>query len=311
MRVKEVYAALSISFLMFANVWTTPAQAQSPQPWPIQLRSHLQRLATVGWRLRIAAAEACTTYAGQTGIAIDHISAYRQRDRAWVKNLIGLSETPQIAAVAPDSPAARAGLLPGDELLSIDGTDWRRYLDRASDREPLSDVLERSLEGTADTEPLTLLIGRGGRSTPITVSPQRLCAARFVLKTGEGLIAYSDDDSIAVSSALVQFTMNDDELALVAGHELGHIIARDTSVRGLGNRRKAEDRADRIGVHLAYCAGYDAEKGLAFHRRYHSRDRLWFLRDPSHRSTPGRIKRMIAYLTSLSPADCPIPAVSR
>ena len=62
---------------------------------------------------------------------------------------------PRIVAVAPGSPAARAGLAPGDEVVAFDG------------RAP-SDVLEwRLLVDDADPE---LEVRRGGLDTTITVA---------------------------------------------------------------------------------------------------------------------------------------------
>src|SRR3954447_18031446 len=58
-------------------------------------------------------------------------------------------EMPRIVAVAPGSPAARAGLLPGDEVVAIDGRsprdvlEWRLLVD---DADPALEVRRGGLD---------------------------------------------------------------------------------------------------------------------------------------------------------------------
>ena len=92
------------------------------------------------------------------------------------------------------------------------------------------------------------------------------------------------------------FAASDDELALVAGHELGHIIHRDGKATSLADRRNMEDRADEAGAHLAKCAGYDVTAALGFWDRYANRRKLSFLYGPSHRSPRDRAARMAAFI---------------
>ena len=92
------------------------------------------------------------------------------------------------------------------------------------------------------------------------------------------------------------FAASDDELALVAGHELGHIIHRDGKATSLADRRNMEDRADEAGAHLAKCAGYDVTAALGFWDRYANRRKLSFLDGPSHRSPRDRAARMAAFI---------------
>jgi serine protease Do len=63
-----------------------------------------------------------------------------------------------IAAVQPGSPAARAGLQPGDVLLSVNRSAVRTAADAV-----------RALRGTASGAPALLLVWRGGQEQFVTM----------------------------------------------------------------------------------------------------------------------------------------------
>lgn len=265
------------------------AEAQGVPAWPAALRAQLVRMTDVGYRLSTTAATLCTEKSGQTGLLIDHIAAYGTSDQAAVRTALGLTDRPQVAAVAPGSPAAKAGVLPGDDILAIDGRDTATILAQSAAPQLIADEIEEQLASAAPGQPLHLDLRRAGRSLSAELLPAEGCAARFIVKTGKGIEAFSDAQNVGLGIKLVAFTGSDDELALVAGHELAHIIYHDATTKsGLGQRAK-EDRADVLGASLARCAGYDVERGLAFWPRYKKQDWLRFFRDPSHRSPDARV----------------------
>lgn len=69
---------------------------------------------------------------------------------------------PYIGGVAPDSPAAAAGLQAGDRLVAVNGQTVRRF-------EELYDIVPVS-----GGDPLTISVDRDGASVTVTVSPQRV-----------------------------------------------------------------------------------------------------------------------------------------
>ncbi len=112
---------------------------------------------------------------------------------------------------------------------------------------------------------------------------------------------------IYVNSGLLDITNNDDELACVIGHEIGHVAARhiakklqvqlgydilmsialrNTSVRQmqqaidisfnlaeLGYSREDELLADRLGAKYAYKAGYDPRAMITFLKKLKEKDK--------------------------------------
>lgn len=260
----------------------------------------MARLADVGYRIGRVAGPLCPAQVGGTGIVLDDLEAYPQGDRAAIGQLLSLREgVVQIAAVAAGSPAARAGVRAGDALLAIDGkaVEGQVQAALAQGKVPpglVADWLEQSLAAHAPGQPITVQLGREGGGLAVTLVPEAVCSARYLIKAGEGISAFSDSRNVAVSSGLIGFTRNDDELALVVGHEVGHVIARDGKARSLGERRAMEDRADILGTRLAICAGYDLEAGVRYWLRRDAKDWLRWARDPTHRSRKKRAARMRA-----------------
>lgn len=277
---------------------SVPAQAAPTAPsniaWPKAIRGTMQRLGTVEWRLRAAAVDLCPSRSSGIGIILDDADAYPARDRPLLRRSLGLGSLPQVAGVAPDSPAQKAGLHEGDELVAIGPVTTAAIRAGASPRQLMTDRLEERLAGLSPGEEIVLTVHRADRSMQIAVTPARVCAARFILKSDAAMDAYSDENNLAVTAGMVAFTRTDDELALITAHELGHIVARDGKAPSLSARRAMEDRADLLGVALAACAGYDVPSAFAFWERFDKRDWRRWLRDPSHRSVPARLARMKA-----------------
>ncbi len=254
----------------------------------------MERLAEVGFRLQRAAAPLCREQASGTGIVLDFIGAYQEKDRPAVSALLGMSQLPQIAAVVEGSPGEKAGLMPGDDVVAVNGKPVLELLAEQKDAALFADFLAGYLADQARDTPIMLQISRDGRRSMVAVVTVPVCRANVVIKTDSGVSAYTDGKGVAVSSGLIEFTRNDDELALVVGHELGHLVVEDGDARSLSERRWMEDRADILGVRLSHCAGYDLEQGLQYWLRRDAGDWLRWFRDPTHRSRKSRVRRMRA-----------------
>ncbi|MFD2134596.1 PDZ domain-containing protein [Novosphingobium resinovorum] len=244
-----------LSLVLGSEALSSPAVAAAPdEPWPVTLRQQMARVTSIGYRLNRAAVGICEKQASTIGVAIDDLGAYEQSDRSAISQLLGMGEDPQIAVVVKGGPADIAGVHAGDALVSIDGRAVRDIIASSSDKALIADELEQRLAQFPATAPLTLGLRRDGKDVQAQVRPERTCAARFVIKTGQGITAFSDGNNVAISSRLIDFTINDDELALVAGHELGHVAYQDGTAPNIAERRRMEDRADAVGLQLATCA---------------------------------------------------------
>lgn len=83
----------------------------------------------------------------------------------------------------------------------------------------------------------------------------------------DGVNAYVGEDRIHVCLGMLRFVKSDDELAVVLGHEIGHLpTAADQGLRG-GARGEREREADIRGLFYAHRAGYDIRIGAKVFER--------------------------------------------
>ncbi len=139
------------------------------------------------------------------------------------------------------------------------------------------------------------------------------------LKETGKINAYAKFSGIQFTSGMVHFVENDDELAVIMGHELAHLTAKhlpkNISMAALCGMlggltgpfaplttqalyapymRENEREADYIGLIYAYNADYNIEKGVTLWKRFaleipRSRSKS-YLR--SHPASPERILRV-------------------
>lgn len=214
-----------------------------------------------------------------------------------------MSDFPQVAAVAPGSPADKAGIRPGDELLALDGAGTDALYRRMDDPRLLADEIVEQIASRPTGPPVTLRLRRGMAVTRMHVRPVSICSARAILMTDRSVDAYSDERNMAITTAMAEFAIGDDELALILGHELAHVIFRDRKDAPLARRRAMEDRADLFGAALAHCAGYNVVRAADFWPRYGKRDGTGWSLLPTHRSPGERARRILATVNSLA---CPV-----
>ena len=90
------------------------------------------------------------------------------------------------------------------------------------------------------------------------------------------LNAWIDTDNlvIAVTIRLIAYTNNDDELAFVVAHELGHLFILAFVCRDCASGSAGEEVADRLAMVLMEDAGYDNAAALVLLRRF-NRDFQW------------------------------------
>lgn len=286
--------AVALALASLAIVAVPQARAKvAAEDWPVQMRRDLDRLGQMEWRLHQAVGSGCPAMAADAGLTFDDPDAYPREAAQLLASTVGMTRGPVIAALAADGPAARAGLRVGDRVVSIGGRSSAEIV-RAAPRGTLTaDALADHLATLPAGQPVTFVVERDGQPLPaVAVVPARHCAARFILVTDNTVEAHSDGHDIAISTGLLRFVTSEDELALVAGHELGHVVHGDEKASGLGMRRAMEDAADLAGAQIARCAGYDVDKAADFFIRLDKHQVLGFLALPTHRNGRERARRV-------------------
>src|SRR5262249_34378745 len=105
---------------------------------------------------------------------------------------------------------------------------------------------------------VTLGIERAGARSRVAVSPAPACDYDVELSASEDVNAFAEQRHVVITEGMLALLPRNDQLAVVVGHELGHIAAGHTE-DGVGSDRPAdaESEADSLGIYFAARAGYD------------------------------------------------------
>ena len=243
-----------------------------------------RRVVGVFHRLITANVEVCPDRGWTAGWSLHAANQYDGplRDVLVVEGLEG--DLPAVSAVAPDGPAARAGLARGDVILRVDGEVLQVGETAGRARyEGVEANLGRIDAALEDAAPVVLKVRREGVEREVRLTPEAACDYDVHLDVSDELNARADGSSVHVSSALVRFATTDDDLAVILGHELAHnvlehleILDREAPARRVfgnlavapGRLERAERDADRTGLHLMARAGFAYEVAPTFWRRF-------------------------------------------
>ena len=179
----------------------------------------------------------------------------------------------------------------------------------------------------------TVIVERAGTRLSFNVKPKEIPYVRIRLKQTGNINAYAKFTGIQFTSGMVHFVEDDDELAIIMGHELAHLtskhLPKNISMAALCGTlggltgpfapwttqalyapysRKNEREADYIGLIYAHNAGYDIEKGAILWKRFaleipKSRSKS-FLR--SHPASPERILRVKKVVELIKSGENPL-----
>lgn len=307
--------------LLWAAALTTAGAACSPtadlpslQPAPegalrlTGLTDLDQRVARVAWRLSEANTGLCPTVRMAAGWALHSARQYSPALRPHAEARFGLrGDLPGVLAAPPGSPAASAGFRSGDLLLAVGGASLAAG-------EPGGAAAWEGLEAnirTIDTAlaqgPTTFTLQRGDQTLELVVQPRRVCGYEVQLNPSDDLNAHANGGRLFISTALAGFAGNDDELALILGHELAHHVlghrgwndadgaARRTNadvLRVEAGSGGAERQADRVGLYLSARAGYDPAVAAPFFRRLAASDWRFRYRQIGHASAGSRAEAL-------------------
>jgi Zn-dependent protease with chaperone function len=254
---------------MLANLLTLALIALDPGITALQ--SADARVGTIAYRLQTANVALCSDVEPLAGFEVQTIAQYQPDVRAAVTAQTGIGRQPNVKVIIADGAADRAGLKIGDTLTAINGTPTPDDLPVRASYASLAKA-QHMIDDALKKPPIILSIIRGASEHTIEISGIPGCASRVEVATGKGLRARADGSLVQISSTLVDFAENDNELAAIVAHELSHNIlhhhlrfATEKVSRGvfagLGKNgeelRKSEYEADRLGVWLVARAGYD------------------------------------------------------
>ena len=254
------------------------------------LRTAEARLAAVAYRLQAANTELCPRTENLPGFSLDAASRYTPDNRARVAAQLGFDTRPSVAAVFPDSPAARAGLMPGDHIDAIDDEVAPAPAKAEPGYDQVSatyDLLGRALLA----RPVVLSVRHADDTrSRVAVRGMRGCASRVELVPAGKLNAHSDGRRMQISGKMFDFAATDDALAAVTAHELAHNILGHAGSRIAG--KTAEYEADWLSVWLVARAGFDVTAVVPFWTRLGKKFDYGIFADGTHPGWRRRIARL-------------------
>lgn len=184
-----------------------------------QLRDYyaqLRRLDTVAFRIRTANRADCKeSVSGQIGLLAFSPQSLPRKYRTFSAEALNLtSDRPTVISVVEGSPAAAAGIVTGDELMTFNNEP----VPATGTPNWIGGVLRNNGE-----RPVAVTLRRAGVDRTVTVTPAVGCAIPINLETNAELNAFTDYKKIVIYSSISRIARTDDELAVIVGHELAHV----------------------------------------------------------------------------------------
>jgi predicted Zn-dependent protease len=149
------------------------------------------------------------------GVQFGNVWTY---ENAWVQAArgIGLTDTAVVLSVVPSSAADRAGLQVGDRVLRIGDTPI------TPGRKAIASVAAAYLDLDRSGPHTTVAFVRRDQFAEVTVGSDSVCAYDVLAVRDESLNAWADGSRVFVTSALLRFATDDEELGTIVAHEIAH-----------------------------------------------------------------------------------------
>jgi hypothetical protein len=265
-----------------------------------RLQADDTRLLSVGWRLAQANASICPDPLPSVGMLPLDARTFNHPEE--IRTALGIGGEFAVQAVAADSPAARAELKAGDELVGIAGQGFAGLPDVPAGSFARLAALQTRIEAelSAKGELAVQLRAADGSAREVTLHGVAACRSRFELLT-EGNEAAADGQRIIISRRFLALARSDDEAAFFVGHEMAHNILRHRALldkigRENRNVRQTERAADRLSLWLMANAGYDLGPATEFMQRWGGQQANLVFHNPTHDHWKARLRLMQAEL---------------
>jgi hypothetical protein len=206
---------------------------------------------------------------------------------------LGLTDQLQVAGVLTGSGAAKVGLQRGDLLVAIQD----KPVPVGADAERQTALLLGPLVNGHNSIKVT--IARNGGNQTLNVPLTRACAFGIELGNTDNVISYADGRRVLISSGMMKFTQNDDELAFVIAKEMAHntlthparqrntatmtgvidnlirLRPDTTALNGMAGVKpypqQLDAAADKLSLYMVARAGYKVDDAAAFWERLATR----------------------------------------
>ena len=213
-----------------------------------KILSYKKRLNTVSYPILKAATKFCDTKKSYSmGARGSSSSDFKDAWGTTANKIFGGDEY-IVTWVAESGPAAKAGLLVNDQIIAINNVEFG-----TSPQQRKSFYNEASK--ITNTAPIkSLSIKRGDQLLKMDIRLEKICGYPVVLSESDAVNAYADGKRIIITKGMMRFAQQDQELALVVAHELGH------NLMGHLDKKKTNHMLGRI-IDLAAAANGVSTRG--------------------------------------------------
>lgn len=178
-------------------------------------RADYVRVYSIADRLRAANVELCPKRESSLGVMFESAADFPRDIRQSAREVWGMSDAPSVAWVGEGSPAETAGIRLRDVLVAVNGRPVR--LGRRSGQQAFRVIRTAAKEGE-----VTLELRRSAQPFVVRLTPVERCGYDFLMSDDSDINAFADGDTIFLTRAMLRFTRDENELALILAHELAH-----------------------------------------------------------------------------------------
>jgi beta-barrel assembly-enhancing protease len=257
------------------------------------------------------------------GLAYANRESFNPALEPAADEVLGFDEHLKVTRIVEGSPAAKAGLQIGDVLMSVGG----HLAPSGPGAGEAFAGLVRALP--AGGRPVPLAVERAGVAQQLSVTPEVVCDFDVTVMASDEVNAYTNGRTVRVMAGLLSMVANDDELALVLAHEVGHNVMNHIVLQKLqalggavagsmldliaaaggvdtegkftkagieaGTRRHSaarERQADYVGLYVMARAGFDIDVAPQLWRRMAALMPRQSKALPTHPAPPERLAAM-------------------
>lgn len=250
------------------------------------MRGYTRQIRLIADPLRLAAVDECGDHrVPYLGAILESVDQGASTPLGRAREREGIAASPTVVDVLPDTPAERAGLLPGDVIVSVSGT-------RVIGPRDLSEWQWRAAE-----EDFELEILRGNQPIQIPISFVAACTGMPGYSASDAILpAASWQDRVFVPRGLIEFAENQDQIASLIAHAMAHLILEQ-----LQPTLKLELRADALALRIMTAAGRDTSRTARIWERI-AFERPWLIANrPRVHLLHGAIAARLESLRNQSP----------
>ena len=176
-----------------------------------------QRLYTVSYPILKSASQFCSNkQINSAGAQGTSSSEFQDGWKVTAEKLLG-SDNFVITWVDENGPAAKAGLKLKDKVIAINDVPFD-----ASSIKNNKFYTEIARTQTSESSKLKLTAQREGELVNLIIQQEKICGYPAVLSESDAVNAYADGKRIIITKGMMRFAQDDQDLALVIAHELGH-----------------------------------------------------------------------------------------